>query len=1007
MSVIPRYAMALLLPVLLYGFADGSPDRQSSQTFPLAAQGKPVATIVIAKEPTAAAEFAAAELKYHIRKITGATLPVVTDEAPVSGPRILVGESDATRAIGLRSDSFKPLERLVRFSKDTLILMGRDQSRATSAAAKSNPTWVPAKFGHGFQFDGMHNVITVAESGLDDEVGTIEAWVWLPKEPSEKHGTIVRWDGGGPWSYHILQREAKTNRLSYWVYNTKTGRQLISGDLTEGWHHIMATHSVRDNKIELFVDGKSCGAQDYPLTQCKAAVLYIGAAGAPNADGTLGNPLNGIVDEVRISKTVRKPEADGAGGPYSPDADTALLLHFDEPGGGLRDAAGNDLSLNTPGSFEARGTADAVYDFLEKYCDVRWYAPGELGLVCPKTPTLSVTPGPEIRRRPQITHRWLAGAYLYMPTAKDPVNGRDANLWRMRMRLGGYPFTTVGHSFYGYYDRFLKDHPDWFAQGYSGQPPQMCYTNPEFIQQVVQDARDYFDGKGAKPGAAATGDFFGLVPMDNGSYCKCPRCLAEMNKAEEKNPQFNNGKASDYIYNFVNKVAREVRKTHPNKWIAELAYSDYAYYPTKVGLEPNVSVQMCLHTRNWWCPSMEQNDVKMLADWSKREKGKRPLQLWLYYCFPALNATSGNYNAFPGFFAHQVPGQMKLYHEAGISGMYIENSSECGVTYLMDQLEYYVTLKLADDPTLNGNKLIEEFFTRYYGAAAKPMKQLYNRIEDTFTNPKYYPVEIQKSPAHQHQNEDLAWGSLGTEQRMAEFEKLMSQARQAARTPEEKQRIALFEKGIWDYMVEGRTKFLEHKKLRAQPVPQVRVPRLATAADGDVTKVDWSQAANLGKWGSLSGDSTDRKIESRIAHDGSYFYVQLTEQTNPARLASGGQVWDGEDWEVFFAAQRAKPYRQICIAPNGKHLELAWDEAGSGAWDSGIRVISDISSHDQWTVRCALPFTKIVPGGLKPGAKLYCNLYRGSPSGLDRLAWVPTFSTGFHDVSRLAELVMQ
>jgi len=151
-----------------------------------------------------------------------------------------------------------------------------------------------------------------------------------------------------------------------------------------------------------------------------------------------------------------------------------------------------------------------------------------------------------------------------MPTPKEPVPARDNHVWKLRMRLGGTPM-TINHSFYGYYDRYLTDHPDWFAQGYTGKPPQMCFTNPEFIAQVVQDARDYFDGKGSKPGAAASGDIFGLVPMDNSSWCKCERCQAELNAAEKDNPQFNNGWASDYIYNFTNKIAREVGKTHPDR----------------------------------------------------------------------------------------------------------------------------------------------------------------------------------------------------------------------------------------------------------------------------------------------------------------------------------------------------------------------------------------------------------------------------------------------------------
>lgn len=150
---------------------------------------------------------------------------------------------------------------------------------------------------------------------------------------------------------------------------------------------------------------------------------------------------------------------------------------------------------------------------------------------------------------------------------------------------------------------------------------------------------------------------------------------------------------------------------------------------------------------------------------------------------------------------------MKMYHEARIKGIFMEHSSEVGQTYLMDQLEFYVTLKLADNPNLDGNELVDEFFTRYYGAAALPMKELYCKIEETFSNPQNYPIGIQTSPAHQHQNEALAWGWLGTEQRMTEFGELMAQACEAAQTPVEKDRVALFKKGIWDYMVEGRHKY--------------------------------------------------------------------------------------------------------------------------------------------------------------------------------------------------------
>lgn len=796
----------------------------ATKPFALVREGKPAATIVIAKDATVAATFAASELRDHVHKITGATLPIVADDAPVTGPQILVGESKATIALGLRNDTFQPREYLIRFLPDTLVLMGKDRTIAESRKDPRPPTHATGKFGGGLRFDGTNNLFA-ADTGFDDAAGTMETWVWLPKEPSDRHGDIFRMDGHSPspwWSYHIVGCDPKSGRMFYMVYSSKgpVGKTLRSGELSEGWHHVAVTHSAADNRIELFIDGKSVGADVYPLTSCRVAPFNIGGNPPIRPDGPVGGAFGGVLDEIRVSKTIRKPTPESIAAPYKVDADTTFLMHADETAGDFYDADGKQVTFTLPSLAGERGTLNAVYDFLEKFCDVHWYAPGEIGVVCPQTSNL-VAQGMDVRRAPAMQSWRLAGNVLSMPTCRDPVPANDADIWRLRMRLN-HPAQPFSHSFDAYYDRFFKDHPDWFAQGYPGQPSQPCFTHPEFIQQVVQDARDYFDGKGNKPGGKGVGDFFGVCPNDTCEWCKCPRCQAELNKAEANNQQFSNGKASDYIFNFTAKVARGVRKTHPDKWIAQFAYSDYAYYPTtNVVLEPNMAVELCLHMRNWWCPTMAQNDLKVLNGWSQQEKGKRPLLVWLYYEFPAHNG--GAFNAFPGFFAHTIPGQMKRYFEAGVSGMYIEHSSQGNGNYLMDQLELYVTYKLADDPTLDGNKLIDEFFARYYGAAAGPMKALYERIERTFMDPKSYPIETQTAPMGAHQTEALAWGSLGTAERMKEYAKLMDQAAAAARTPEEKQRVALFDKGIWQYMLAGRDtyagKYAELSPVHAQKLP--------------------------------------------------------------------------------------------------------------------------------------------------------------------------------------------
>ena len=586
-----------------------------SETAPvttLVRDGKALVSIVIGKSPTKSAQLAAAELQYHVEKITGTKLPIVSDEAPVNGNVILVGESKATEALGLRSEDFKPQEYTIQCKDGLIVLMGRDK---------------------------------------DDR-----------------------------------------------------------------------------------------GKLDYA-----------------NAD-------------------------------------------------------------TFPYVFDEQGTCYAVYDFLERLCDVRWYLPTDLGLVYPKTRTLQVKAF-NIRRSPYIKYRRMYyGSYPYpSDLCGDTVDSsnpppalarRESELFLHRHRQGGQLYGAT-HSFEGYYDRFLSTHPDWFAQGYEGRPPQLCYTNPELIKQVVQDARDHFDGKPA-PGTVGVGDFFALVPMDgSGRWCKCPNCQALMNRSAKRvTKEFTNDSASEYIFFFVNAVAKEIKKSHPYKYISTLAYSDYAFPPSTLKLESNVTIQLCLHARNIHDLKVQETDARVLAAWATESKA-RPKYLWLYYCFPSMAAVwpdishdQQQWRCFPGFFAHWIPKQMKAYEQAGVRGIYYEPSylANSQQSPLMDQLEFYVTWKLADDPSLDGKKLMNEFFTRYYGAAAKPMQAMYELMEKIYAQPK-----------RGHQNEEYAWTKLGSQTNMARLGELMDEAKKAAQTDIEKQRVALFDKGIWQFMLSGRKAYLDRQ----------------------------------------------------------------------------------------------------------------------------------------------------------------------------------------------------
>ena len=628
-------------------FLAAAPNLVYAAEITLTRAGNPNATIVVAAEPTRAAQLAALELQYHIERITGAVLPIVRDgetekdrEKRVEGFRVLVGESEATQTLGLRSEDFEPQEYLIRFLPKTLVLIGRD---------------------------------------------------WLDTEENR----------------------------------TEVGRGTSYATLQDARHVVDYTAATR---------GKTA------------------------------------VD-------------------------------------------GNSKEIALPGHFDDQGTCYAVYDFLERFCGVRWYGPTELNIVFPTRSTLTLR-GTEIRRAPAMKHReGIGGGWPIVKAQWNEPSQDELKLYWRRLRVGGEKWAG-NHSFRSYYDRFLRENPDrpglfegerpdYFAKGWADGERQFCYTNPALVQQVVRDARDYFDGKGLRGFQTAMGEYFAVVPMDNANWCKCDSCQALLAKDEEnrRDEHFSSGTASHYLFQFVNAVAREVRKTHPDKFISTLAYHVYAFRPEAFELEPNIAVAPCLQVRNYWGPKIKANDIDFYKAWV--EKKGRPIYLWNYYCFPTEPAVIQGWNCFPGFSARLLAEQIQMYHRDGVRGVFL-----CGIG---EQVDYYMTMKMYDDPSIDPETLLGEFFTLYFGAASVPMESFYSKIEETFTTSENYPEEVRTFDTQFHQNEKIAWRYLGTQARMDELDTLMQQAKGEAETDLEKRRVQLWDNGVLNYMKAGRKRYTSRR----------------------------------------------------------------------------------------------------------------------------------------------------------------------------------------------------
>lgn len=769
----------------------------------IAVEGRPTATIVVSAEPSAEAWFAAGELRHHLQKITGAEIPIVTDSVTVTGPRLLVGASKATRQFGLDNDDFQPQEYLIGFRPDAILLVGRDaQSHVADRRLRvmGETVYVEGRTGKAFEFGTGLDSLVLPAPGVSDESGTFEAWIRFEHAAD---GTLFRLDGTKPWSYMMVTGKGDT--ISFSSHHGAGGADgnIVSRPLTpKQWHQVTAVYDADKGLMKLFVDGVSQGIAPYVAGATGKTATHLSIGAFVTHRDEIANPFKGRMDGIKVSSKAHLPSQ----GPPA-EADTLLFLDGDD-GAKEPKAATAYFMPAPPQKFTPQATCYAVYDFLERFCGVRWYAPGDDGTIIPKAATLAIE-GADVRRKPAMEFRDVPPSLRDLPwglVARGSFQPQDAALFMRRMRLGGRDLYSM-HSFDDYYSRFWKKdakrpevfegrRPEFFAQGYpkSDPPPQLCYTNPALIEQVVKDCRAKYDAGAEK---------VDLVPMDNDSHCKCAGCRALLN-LQDNDGFFSSGRASDLFFSFANRVAAELRKSHPDRFVGTLAYYDYARLPrTITAIEPNILVGPCLHVRNWWCSPMKANDLDFYKSWVRKVPGRIHC-LVVYQCFPG-DATGGRFKCFPGFHAHMLADAMKMFHEDGVRGIHL-----CGVAEYIDG---YLTLKMMDQEDVDVDQALDEFFALYYGAAAGPMREIHDLIEQTFSNPANYPPSIldpasyanRKSGEKQfHQTKEMAWKWLGTQERIDRITSLLAAAKAAPVGEAERRHLEAFEAVAYRHLIEGR-----------------------------------------------------------------------------------------------------------------------------------------------------------------------------------------------------------
>lgn len=246
----------------------------------------------------------------------------------------------------------------------------------------------------------------------------------------------------------------------------------------------------------------------------------------------------------------------------------------------------------------------------------------------------------------------------------------------------------------------------------------------------------------------------------------------------------------------------------------------------------------------------------------------------------------------------------------------------------------------------------------------------------------------------------------------------MDEATASAATDIEKERVALWDASIWSYMRAGRDAFVRRM---SSPMPELVAPRVPDAG-GDPAKVAWDKAATLGDtWYARGGaEPPSLSLGGRVCHDGTMLYVELTDDTDPARLTDSPTIAPYDVWELILARQRAQPFRHYLIGPSARIMALSYGEVN---WRQqvdateyadpsyGLKAVSD-TSGDRWVVRLAFPLATMSDQPVPPGETVHMNIMRvSSPrlanqpdNGLGIDTWVS--HTTVRQVDRLGKITL-
>jgi len=344
-----------------------------------------------------------------------------------------------------------------------------------------------------------------------------------------------------------------------------------------------------------------------------------------------------------------------------------------------------------------RGCLYAVYSFLQDVVGVRWWAPEDTFI--PKKPTLVVADDLVVSYAPQMISREMyhRDAQPTVFSARMKGNGFLAPEYGGAVRIVNFV-----HSFYKYLppEKYFDAHPDWYSEidgKRKHEQAQLCLTNEEMTRELIKNVLETLrKNPDAKMIDVSQNDWHG--------FCTCEKCKA-IDDAEESH--------AGTLVLMLNNVAKAVAKEFPDVLVESLAYQYTRKPPKTIKPRDNVLIRLCTIECSYIQPLDGEQNQKFAADmegWSKLAKN---LFIWDY---------TTNYNDYLGPHPNLrvlVP-NVRYFIKHGAIGLFEEGEGDdfC-------ELKNWLLMRVMWEPSLDAEKLIDEFLRGYYGEAVAPLIKQY------------------------------------------------------------------------------------------------------------------------------------------------------------------------------------------------------------------------------------------------------------------------------------------